>query len=125
MSEQMVFPETWEAYERKYKITDREKVYTNGTELIPTYRVRQWLEHLGSKKNIEHESGMMETVAHLFGKNLGEKFRLKNSKGVENIYSFESCGLMWWNSGETSNTLVFMDNLLCDLMAGREVIVDD
>ena len=29
----------------QYKIVDDKKIYTNGTELIPIFRVKQWLEH--------------------------------------------------------------------------------
>lgn len=30
----------------QYKIVDTEQVYTNGAELIPIFRMKQWLEHL-------------------------------------------------------------------------------
>ena len=29
----------------QYKIVDDKEIYTNGTELIPIFRVKQWLEH--------------------------------------------------------------------------------
>lgn len=41
----MTFPATFDEFAEQYKIVDREKVYTNGTELIPVFRVKQWLEH--------------------------------------------------------------------------------
>ena len=43
MSETMNFPETFDEFAENYKITDDKQVYTNGTELIPIFRVRQWL----------------------------------------------------------------------------------
>ena len=43
MSEQMVFPETFDEFAEQYKLVDTKQVYTNGTELIPVFRVRQWL----------------------------------------------------------------------------------
>lgn len=46
----MAFPETWEEYEQQYGFTDDEEVYTNGSRLIPSFRVKQWLEHLPSAK---------------------------------------------------------------------------
>lgn len=69
----------------------------------------------------------MEQVAAMFGKKLGEKFRVKDLQGQvkESIYSFESCGLMWWNNGKSGNSLIFMDGVLCDLLASRAVIVDE
>lgn len=69
----------------------------------------------------------MEEVAKMFGKKLGEKFRVKDLQGQvkESIFSFESCGLMWWNAGESGNSLIFMDGVLCDLLASRAVIIDE
>jgi len=45
-NEQMKFPETWEEYEREYGFNDSEEVYTNNSRLIPSFRVKQWLDHL-------------------------------------------------------------------------------
>ena len=43
--DRMDFPETFDEYVQMYKIVDTDEVYTNGIELIPVFRVRQWLEH--------------------------------------------------------------------------------
>lgn len=51
MGEQMEFPDTFEEFAEHYKIIDKEQVYTNGSELIPVFRVKQWLDH----KNEEFE----------------------------------------------------------------------
>lgn len=69
----------------------------------------------------------MAEVARLFGKELGEKFRVKDLQGQvkESIFSFESCGLMWWNNGKSGNSLIFMDGVLCDLLAHRAVIINE
>lgn len=45
MSDMMTFPDTWEEYERSYGFYDTEEVYTNGSRLIPSFRVSQWLNH--------------------------------------------------------------------------------
>lgn len=50
MSEQMTFPKTWEEYEKFYGFTDTDQVYTNGSRLIQSYRVKQWLDHLQEYK---------------------------------------------------------------------------
>lgn len=52
MSEQMNFPATFKEFAETYKIVDSEQVYTNSAELIPIFRVEQWLEHISQK--IEH-----------------------------------------------------------------------
>ena len=45
MGDCMTFPATFEEFAEEYKIVDSKEVYTNGTELIPIFRVKQWLEH--------------------------------------------------------------------------------
>lgn len=54
MSDAMVFPETWEEFERSYGFIDEEKVYTNGSRLISSFRVEQWLDHCKDKKTSPH-----------------------------------------------------------------------
>lgn len=44
MGEIMQFPETIEEFMQQYKITDTQQVYTNGTELVPISRMKQWFE---------------------------------------------------------------------------------
>ena len=46
MADCMNFPATVEEFMEQYKITDTEQVYTNGAELIPMFRMKQWFEHL-------------------------------------------------------------------------------
>ena len=47
MNNKMEFPDTWEEYEKIYGITDTEEVYSiNGVRFIPSFRVKQWLDHL-------------------------------------------------------------------------------
>lgn len=69
----------------------------------------------------------MTKVAQLFGKKLGEKFKVKDLQGnvKQPIFSFESCGLMCWDNGTSSKSLTFMDSILCDLLANRAGIVDE
>lgn len=47
MCDVMKFPNTWEEFEKCYGFTDTEEVYTNGARLIPSFRVEQWLYHVG------------------------------------------------------------------------------
>lgn len=48
----MMFPDTWEEFEEDYGFTDKEEIYTNGSRLIPSFRVEQWLEHIEHKTSI-------------------------------------------------------------------------
>lgn len=49
MADTMMFPGTWEEYEKVYGLTDTEQIYTNGSRLIPSFRAKQWLDHSQSK----------------------------------------------------------------------------
>ena len=44
MSERMTFPDNIDEFMEQYKITDTEQVYTNGCELVPIFRMKQWFE---------------------------------------------------------------------------------
>ena len=41
----MNFPQTVDEFMEQYKIVDREEVYTNGAEMVPIFRMKQWFEH--------------------------------------------------------------------------------
>lgn len=45
----MEFPDTFDEFADSYGILDSEEVYTNGALLIPVFRVKQWLEHIGQE----------------------------------------------------------------------------
>lgn len=44
MGDCMKFPDTVEEFMEQYKVTDYKQVYTNGTELVPIFRMKQWFE---------------------------------------------------------------------------------
>jgi hypothetical protein len=41
----MMFPQNWEKFVEDYSFVDSEEFYTNGSTLIPTFRVEQMIEH--------------------------------------------------------------------------------
>lgn len=49
--EQMDFPNTFDEFAKDYGFKDKNEIYTNGSELIPIFRVKQWLEHISTTKN--------------------------------------------------------------------------
>lgn len=51
MGDCMSFPETIEEFLNQYSFKDSEQVYTNGTVLIPLFRVQQALEHYFKEEN--------------------------------------------------------------------------
>lgn len=46
MSDMQTFPETVDEFMEHYKIIDKEQVYTNGVELVPIFRMKQWFEQM-------------------------------------------------------------------------------
>ena len=56
MGEQMEFPETFEKFAKEYGFKDNKEIYTNGSELIPIFRVKQWLEHDNKLRTIETDT---------------------------------------------------------------------
>ncbi len=58
MADMMTFPNTVEEFMEQYKITDTEQVYTNGAELVPIFRMKQWFNH----KPKQHWIPVSETV---------------------------------------------------------------
>lgn len=61
MGETMTFPETVEEFMEQYKIVDREQVYTNGAELVPIFRMKQWFEH--EKAQLYCEGTTSDTIS--------------------------------------------------------------
>ena len=45
MGDMMTFPASVEEFMEQYKMTDTEHVYSNGTEYVPIYRMKQYFEH--------------------------------------------------------------------------------
>ena len=45
MSECMPIPDNWKDFVKEYSFKDIREIYTNGSWLIPTFRVEQMMEH--------------------------------------------------------------------------------
>jgi hypothetical protein len=70
-SEVMEFPATFDEFVEQYKIVDRKEVYTNGAELIPVFRVRQWLERVHpntEEKQIEEMAQVIDATIERYYK---------------------------------------------------------
>ena len=65
----MQFPKTVEEFMEQYKIVDTEQIYTNGAELIPIFRMKQWFEHIEAlqpKRPLEIQDILdyLDTILH-------------------------------------------------------------
>ena len=45
MGDIMTFPKRWEDFLHDYEFEDARRIYTNGSRLIPSFRVKQMMEH--------------------------------------------------------------------------------
>lgn len=61
MSDSMTFPDKIEDFLESYSIIDKKQYYTNGTKLIPVFRVEQALEHY-YPKGIQNSFSQKKTI---------------------------------------------------------------
>lgn len=48
MSDCMKFPDSVDEFMEEYKMIDTKHIYSNGTEYVPIFRMKQWFERLPS-----------------------------------------------------------------------------
>ena len=58
MSDMMTFPATVEEFMEQYKIVDTEKIYTNGADLVPIFRMMQWFEHVSATDALSRQAAI-------------------------------------------------------------------
>ena len=58
MADMMTFPNTVEEFMEQYKIVDTEKIYTNGADLVPIFRMLQWFEHVSATDTISRQQAI-------------------------------------------------------------------
>lgn len=57
MTDMMNFPERWEDFLHDYEFEDARRIYTNGSRLIPSFRVKQMMEHYAPVRHGRWEVG--------------------------------------------------------------------
>lgn len=88
-SECMKFSHTFDEFANEYGFKDKEEVYTNGSELIPVFRVKQWLEHIQeptTKNNLAVDCVSRQVAIDALSKWLHEVFGIKESDGTATIF---------------------------------------
>lgn len=61
MGDTMAFPASVKEFMEQHKITDTEHVYSNGTEFVPIYRMKQWFEHCRNQQLLTIDAVPMVT----------------------------------------------------------------
>jgi adenine C2-methylase RlmN of 23S rRNA A2503 and tRNA A37 len=129
MSEMMLFPKTWEEFEKQYGFYDIKQAYMYGnTRLIPSFRVQQWLDHIDDiKRKKQSQNNKMAEVAKLLGQKINKRFTVEyfNTKfdcmffiNVSRKYDFTVLD-------EPEFSFCFTEQLLYALITGEAVIVDE
>ena len=60
MADMMNFPKRWEDFLHYYEFDDARRIYTNGSRLIPSFRVKQMMEHYAAVRHgrwVHHIAG--------------------------------------------------------------------
>lgn len=74
MAEMMTFPETFDEFVEEYGFVDKKEAYTNGSELIQVFRVKQWLDHEAALRRVDEDlllvapKALTKLAHHLLGK---------------------------------------------------------
>jgi hypothetical protein len=90
----MEFPKTFDEFANLYGFKDKDEVYTNGSELIPVFRVKQWLEHISTTKNnlgVEEITALAEWTAKLT-KASEDAYNKGYADGVKSVNICPHCG---------------------------------
>ena len=129
MAEMMLFPKTWKEFEEQYGFYDSKQAYMYGnTRLIPSFRVQQWLDHIDDI-NLKKQSqkNKMEQIAKMFGKELGEEFKVKVNCTTEKIIlcRFSKKGLCYQEDEKWNYEWFITDMVMAQLICGEAVIIND
>lgn len=55
MAERMIFPKTPQEFLKEYSFKDNREIYTNGSMLIPVFRVEQMIAHYMYENSTKEE----------------------------------------------------------------------
>lgn len=92
----MQFPETFEEFAKSYGFKDSKEIYTNGSELIPVFRVEQWLEHALAERTCHFEPDVIEVLLDEDGNEIldADGNEIETGEPAEDCSAFEcsECG---------------------------------
>ena len=73
--EMMTFPSKWEQFLHDYEFEDARRIYTNGSRLIPSFRVKQMMEHYAPSVEQTGWYGVVRWCAEDAGREVAGKER--------------------------------------------------
>ena len=89
MNEMMEFPKTVEEFMESYKVVDTEGIYmSNGAELVPIFRMRQWFAHLPS---VEKRGKWLTAYGDHAAFGLRPFYRYCSECGENTVFRYKYC----------------------------------
>ena len=104
-----------------------DELFGKNGELVE-FRKKQVLEGALEivQRNYKEIPNKMEVIAKLFGKKLGEEFKIKDlSTGIIHIASFNNYGMRTYVAGFSSDSWKQSWDMVMRLIFGTAVVVDD
>lgn len=117
MGEIMQFPETVEEFMQQYKITDTQQVYTNGTELVPIPRMKQWFEAhkrrwIPCSERLPESDEVWQKYIVVYCYNYRDIWDDMNATTFVTVADYNSEQKVWkLGSGEVVNALILPENI--------------
>ena len=97
MSEEMKFPDTLDEFIKQYSFIDEEQIYTNGSELIQTFRIKQWEEHK-KQENQELKNSINALQKELNEENFQcSKYAIENQELKKQLEKYKRLGFKHLN----------------------------
>ena len=70
-----------------YKITDNEKIYSNGIDYVPIFRIKQWYEYNNKDKEIERLNNIINEL---------ESYIEESKHLASGVYEFKGSAYMFY-----------------------------
>ena len=111
----MEFPETFDEFADSYGFIDTEKVYTNGSQLISVFRVKQWLEHISASSKNKGEwipvSERLPKIADVYRVTRYYPNNVMNPKYLVDACAFDGSDT-WYNDNRINHERAYADNVI-------------
>ena len=85
MGDVMQFPKKWKQFLHDYEFEDSRQIYTNGARLIPSFRVKQMMEHYLSEAETRAKAEAIKEIAEKLENKLGQMFLVNHKCVVDAI----------------------------------------
>ena len=130
MSECMQFPETWEEFEQAYGFEDKKEIYTNGSRLIQSFRVKQWLDHIAKPERTAKLEHTYQVGENWFCENCGQQLNAYSWETPQNLAELGNenahvSEVTSQNDGGTSQKLRNTSQITCPKCHSEFVILPD